>query len=160
MLLAMIFVAGLQALGNSPRVEPGLKHCRNGSVVTSNDTCLELPDHRYVSTHEPRRRERAQRWWCGRSAQPSFASITIEQRQSRAAQGSMGYDYRVNSLMVDGRPATAPLMRTVRERLLASNSVYDIAGRCLFVRPGAAVPVLVLLTSENGKQRSIEIPLR
>jgi hypothetical protein len=51
-------------------------------------------------------------------------------------------------------------MRTVREKVKSTEGLYNIGARCLFAPSGGAVPVLVLQYAANGRQETLEIPLR
>jgi hypothetical protein len=153
--------AAVQPQVGSAETPPENKSCPGGLIIRASDSCPpSLPDHRYQFTHEPPRQVTTVRWWCGRSAQPHEASLSIEQRQPTTPAGALTHVRRLVALTIEGRPASPAMLKTVKDRVAELDGLYDLYGRCLAVPDGRTLPMLVLRHFADGRQQSAEITLR
>jgi len=134
----MITAFALLILGPLPEllpmlrpVAPGLQNCPDGSVVASTATCpLQFSDHRFLLSHEPRRRELVERWWCGRSEKPNEVRVVVELRQPDAAHKNPYHVSRLVALSVDGQAPSAKLLKEVRAKVDGLSWVVRLSSRC------------------------------
>lgn len=140
------------------------KRCPDGSIVGTADRCPVGFDHRYAYTHEPNHQVRSRRWWCTGNPNASHFTITLRLVQPTQRSGTPTQVNRLDELVINGRPASATLRRSVQQQLDSFHRFDDAGGRCLAVRSGGTVPVLTLhgVTMVDGKlkPKHEEIPLR
>jgi hypothetical protein len=160
-------ITAAQPSGDRSKAEqllPGTKRCPDGSILRTIDRCVEMPDHRFEFTHEPARQVQTRRWWCRKSPKASEVAVTIELRQPAKPSGSPTQMSRLDALVVEGRPASASLKKSVQQEIDRFHRFDAFGGRCLFVRSGGIAPVLTLhgVEMDGGKLkwRHQEIPLR
>jgi hypothetical protein len=146
--------------GSRERAVPVTKSCPDGSTIIAVDTCAPSLDHRYLLTHQPSRHTVIQRWWCGPFPSPSEVGVTFGEQQPTGQQGSDPTVHHLDFLRVYGVPASPTLLRTVRGRVSNTKGLYNISARCLNVRSGRTMPVLVLHYDAYGQRGTSEVLLR
>ena len=156
------------SVADQPNSQPkppasGTKQCPDGVVIRTSDSCPVMPDHRFEITHEPQRQERMRRWWCDGRSGKNEVSMLIEYGR-RVGTGSSGKQMiKLSELIINGRPSTLELKKSIQEQINSFDRFDAFNGRCLLVRSGGTIPVLGLhgVAMKGGKlePKHEEIPL-
>jgi hypothetical protein len=138
---------------------PKTKQCPDGSVVLATQSCIVYPDHRFLLTHEPARREIIERWWCGKSDQPHEVAISVELRQPDAGNNKPYYVSRLTNLSVNGRKPSARLLQEVGARVKEMGQLVRVGTRCLST-PSLGVIGVLTVSYRYSAERAVEFELR
>lgn len=133
---------------------PDVKRCPDGSTILASQTCVELPDHRYMMNHEPEMKVRTIEWWCRGDKRPSLARLRIRQHQNRDASGraiASTKTVELITLKVKGGPPSALTVRRLRETLVLLSDA-DLGGRCLNRKSGGIQSVLTIRGYQSGRR--------
>lgn len=149
---------------NAEQLLPGTKRCPDGSILRIVDNCVAMPDHRFEWTHEPKRQSRTRRWWCTGNRNASHFTITLRLVQPTQRSGTPTQVKLLDELVIEGRPASPALKKSVQQQLDSFHRFDDAGGRCLSVRSGGTIPVLtlhgVVMLDGQLKKKHDEIRLR
>ncbi len=121
--------------------------------------CIEYPNHRYLLTHEPWRREFTERWWCGRSERPIEARIAAARAPSEGGRDTQAPGSRLTFLSIQGKKPSARLLREVKSKVAGIGIVVDVSSRCLDTPKDGTIGVLILTEGRRPYGR-LEIELR
>lgn len=163
-MVTLYLLAVIAAQAPLPPAQPALKTCPDGSVLRATDTCMGMPDHRYLMTHEPETHVHTSEWWCRGDKRPSLARFRIRQHQHRHASGRSIAPTRTIELVtlkVKGKPPSASTIRLVREKLAPLDYVGDLQGRCLNRRGSGIQSVLTMRGYQAGRRdpHNLEVEL-
>lgn len=144
---------------------PGVKQCADGARILVAETCLQMPDHRYLLHHEPRRQIVSAEWWCQGAQSPTSVRFSVEASDTRDPAGKitgLRYSVLLHSLRVSGRAASALQLSRVRQSLKTFYNIGVVHGRCLNTRAGRTVPVLTFEGYNLGiiAPQRVELELR
>ena len=148
------FLAAIAAQASSPQARPATKTCPDKSIILASQTCVQMPDHRYLMNHEPEMKVRTIEWWCRGDKRPSLARLRIRQHQNRDASGraiAPTKTVELITLKVKGGPPSASTVRRLRATLV-SLSDADLGGRCLNRRSGGIQSVLTIRGYQSGRR--------
>lgn len=135
---------------------PGTQNCPDGSVVAATATCPpQFTDHRFLLSHEPRRRELVERWWCGRSEKPNEVRVAVEMRQPDAAHKNPYYVSRLVVLLVDGQAPSARLLEEVTAKVDGLSWVVRLSSRCQDTPSQGTIGVLNVNYWQDYEQRIV-----
>lgn len=155
--------AGTQAVPNRPRVET--KACPDGSVVLKTDTCIQMPDHRFLHSRRPANMILSSRWHCPNQKTSFEAAIRITERPFVDDQGNKlsnyAFDVELVSARMSGRQVAERTMGKIREALKQFNTISLFQGRCLFTPRRIWMPTLWIqgFGLGDGKPTRVEIEL-
>ena len=138
---------------------PGVKRCADGARILVAETCLQMPDHRYLLHHEPNRQIVSAEWWCQGEPSPTSVRFSVEVIDTRDTAGKitgLGYSVSLFSLRVSGRAASTSQLSRVRQSLPTFYNIGVVHGRCLHTPAGRTVPVLTF----EGYTQGIRAPQR
>jgi hypothetical protein len=147
---------------------PGMKQCPGPRRVRVTESCPfppQLPNHRYLLTHEPRRQIVSAEWWCQGEPSPTSVRFSVKQRDTpNAASQITGPTHSVSlfSLRVSGRAASTAQLSRVRQSLQPFSNIGVVHGRCLHTESGRAIPVLTFVGYTQGimAPQNVELELR
>lgn len=160
MIIALLLLGAAASQPNAPRAAfPQIKRCPDGSTILATEQCNEFPNHRYLLTHEPWRREFTERWWCGRSERPIEARIVSAPPLLEGGRDSRAPGTRLTYLSIQGQKPSARLLQEVRSKVAGFGVVADIRSRCLHTPKDGTIGVLIL-TEGRRPYGTVEIELR
>lgn len=113
----------------------------------------QLPNHRHILTHEPRRQILSAEWWCHGSTRPSTVGFELRITQVQDATGryiAPKMEVSLLTLTVSGERAPERYLREIRGRLAPLNNIGVLHGRCLHKPTGRAAPVIEFNGYING----------
>ena len=160
MIAALLLLAAAAGQPNATQAaSPKTKQCPDRSVVLATEQCIEYPNHRYLLTHEPWRREFTERWWCGRSERPIEARIVSAPTLSEGGRDSRAPGSRLTYLFIQGQKPSARLLQEVRSKVAGLGKVANVSSRCLDTPKHGTIGVLILTAGRRPYGR-LEIELR
>lgn len=133
--------------------------CPDGSTILATEQCIEYPNHRYLLTHEPWRREFTERWWCGRLERPIEARIVAAPAPSEGGQETRAPGSRLTYLSIQGQKPSARLLQEVRSKVAGFGVIAGVRSRCLHTPKDGTIGVLTL-TQGRRPYGNVEIELR